>query len=135
MKIYHRVFIFFFCAQASLKLDCDVDSCISCTIVNFEKEKYDEGLALYCDNVLGCCYDSYGAKLEAIIGDFEGLKQKELTREMESNLYEKIKGPSEKVIEIQQDQDGNKIYGIYSEDVDEEEYNKLKHAAKLIDEL
>jgi len=32
-----------------------------------------------------------------------GLKQKELTREMESNLYEKIKGPSEKVIEIQQD--------------------------------
>ena len=60
-----------------------------------------------------------------------------------------MKGSSEKVIEIQQDQgksmlklnykwsfkDGNKIYGIYSEDVDEEEYNKLKHEAKLIDEL
>lgn len=31
--------------------------------------------------------------------------------------------------------DGNIIYGIYSEDVDEEEYNKMKHEAKLIDEL
>jgi len=118
-----------------MKLDCGVDSCISCTIVNFEKEKYDEGLSLYCDKILSCCNDSYGAKLESIIGDFEGLKQKELTREMESDLFIKMKGPSENVIEIQQDHDGNKIYGIYSEDVDEEEYNKMKHEAKLIDEL
>jgi hypothetical protein len=43
MRIYHRIFIFFFHVRASMKLDCGVDSCISCTIVNFEKEKYDEG--------------------------------------------------------------------------------------------
>ncbi|CAG5094418.1 Oidioi.mRNA.OKI2018_I69.XSR.g13540.t1.cds [Oikopleura dioica] len=121
--------------KASLKLDCDVDSCVSCTILNFKKEEYDEGLALFCDKILGCCFDTFGDKLDNVIGDYEALKRKELTPEMKKYLHQKMKGPSEKVIEVKEDQDGNIIYGVYSEDVDEEENNKFKLGAKHVDEL
>ena len=38
---------------------------------NNNKKRDFEGLALFCDKILGCCFHTFGDKLDNVIGDYE----------------------------------------------------------------
>lgn len=82
-------FLLFSASSAAVENKCDMDECVSCTIVNMRLEDYP-AFSGYCQGVMYCCEEHFGERMNLVLGNVEDLKNKHLTQLMMQHLSKKL---------------------------------------------